>query len=657
MLLSVVIVNYNVRYFLEQCLHSVFKSGKNIDIEVFVVDNQSVDGSADMVREKFPMVQLIVNQENAGFSKANNQAIKKARGRYILLLNPDTVVEDDTLQAVTGFMESHPDAGALGVKMLDGQGRFLPESKRGLPTPGVAFCKIFGLSALFPKSKLFSKYHLGYLDKDKCHVVDVLSGAFMLIRKEALEKTGLLDESFFMYGEDVDLSHRITKAGYKNYYYPGTRIIHYKGESTRKSSVNYVLVFYNAMIIFARKHFSHKNARIFSLLINMAVYFRAMIAILSRFIQRIFWPVTDAILIYGGFYYLKNYWGHQVFAVESAYYPPEYMHFIVPAYIFFWLSSVYINGGYDHPHRLFRIVRGVGFGTVAILVIYALLPIHLRFSRALILLGSMWALFSMMLTRTLHTLFKYKSLHLSAPVNKRVLIAGDGKEAGRILNMLRQSGNTSFIGLVSLEGEKPDEEGYLGTIRQINEIIDIYRINEVIFCAENMSSQKIIDHMSDLQSKQVLFKIAPPESLYIIGSNSIDTFGDLFTVNINAVNLPSNKRNKRLFDLSLSVLLLVTLPFQLIIQKYRWGFLGNLVRVFAGQLSWVGYHHTARKSKLPPLKKGVLRPGDAISTIDLQNDTMNNLNNLYARDYKVENDLRICVNAFRMLGKHPGNTP
>lgn len=657
MLLSVVIVNYNVRYFLEQCLHSVFKSGKNIDIEVFVVDNQSVDGSADMVREKFPMVQLIVNQENAGFSKANNQAIKKARGRYILLLNPDTVVEDDTLQAVTGFMESHPDAGALGVKMLDGQGRFLPESKRGLPTPGVAFCKIFGLSALFPKSKLFSKYHLGYLDKDKCHVVDVLSGAFMLIRKEALKKTGLLDESFFMYGEDVDLSHRITKAGYKNYYYPGTRIIHYKGESTRKSSVNYVLVFYNAMIIFARKHFSHKNARIFSLLINMAVYFRAMIAILSRFIQRIFWPVTDAILIYGGFYYLKNYWGHQVFAVESAYYPPEYMHFIVPAYIFFWLSSVYINGGYDHPHRLFRIVRGVGFGTVAILVIYALLPIHLRFSRALILLGSMWALFSMMLTRTLHTLFKYKSLHLSAPVNKRVLIAGDGKEAGRILNMLRQSGNTSFIGLVSLEGEKPDEEGYLGTIRQINEIIDIYRINEVIFCAENMSSQKIIDHMSDLQSKQVLFKIAPPESLYIIGSNSIDTFGDLFTVNINAVNLPSNKRNKRLFDLSLSVLLLVTLPFQLIIQKYRWGFLGNLVRVFAGQLSWVGYHHTARKSKLPPLKKGVLRPGDAISTIDLQNDTMNNLNNLYARDYKVENDLRICVNAFRMLGKHPGNTP
>lgn len=657
MLLSVVIVNYNVRYFLEQCLHSVFKSGKNIDIEVFVVDNQSVDGSADMVREKFPMVQLIVNQENAGFSKANNQAIKKARGRYILLLNPDTVVEDDTLPAVTGFMESHPDAGALGVKMLDGQGRFLPESKRGLPTPGVAFCKIFGLSALFPKSKLFSKYHLGYLDKDKCHVVDVLSGAFMLIRKEALEKTGLLDESFFMYGEDVDLSHRITKAGYKNYYYPGTRIIHYKGESTRKSSVNYVLVFYNAMIIFARKHFSHKNARIFSLLINMAVYFRAMIAILSRFIQRIFWPVTDAILIYGGFYYLKNYWGHQVFAVESAYYPPEYMHFIVPAYIFFWLSSVYINGGYDHPHRLFRIVRGVGFGTVAILVIYALLPIHLRFSRALILLGSMWALFSMMLTRTLHTLFKYKSLHLSAPVNKRVLIAGDGKEAGRILNMLRQSGNTSFIGLVSLEGEKPDEEGYLGTIRQINEIIDIYRINEVIFCAENMSSQKIIDHMSDLQSKQVLFKIAPPESLYIIGSNSIDTFGDLFTVNINAVNLPSNKRNKRLFDLSLSVLLLVTLPFQLIIQKYRWGFLGNLVRVFAGQLSWVGYHHTARKSKLPPLKKGVLRPGDAISTIDLQNDTMNNLNNLYARDYKVENDLRICVNAFRMLGKHPGNTP
>lgn len=651
MQLSVVIVNYNVQYFLEQCLHSVFKSGQRLEMEVFVVDNQSVDGSVEMVRQKFPQVKLIANKENQGFSKANNQAIRKAAGRYILLLNPDTVVEDDTLPGVVDFMEKHPEAGALGVKMLDGQGRFLPESKRGLPTPGVAFCKIFGLSCLFPKSRVFGKYHLGYLDNDKTHQVDVLSGAFMLLRKEALEKTGLLDEAFFMYGEDIDLSHRITKAGYKNYYYPGTRIIHYKGESTKKSSVNYVLVFYNAMIIFAQKHFSQNNARIFSMFINLAVYFRAMIAILSRFFQRIFWPVIDAALIYGGFYYLKNYWGHQVFAVESAYYPPEFMRFIVPAYILFWLSAVYISGGYDRPVRLFRIVRGIGLGTIAILVIYALLPVHLRFSRALILLGSVWSLFSMILTRTVCTLIKHKTLHISTSANKRVLIAGDGQEAARILKMLRQAGNTSFIGLVSLKDKKPDSEGYLGTIRQINEIIDIYRINEVIFCAGDMPSQTIIDHMSELQSKQVLFKIAPPESLYIIGSNSIDTFGDLFTINVNAVNLPANKRNKRLFDLAVSLFMIITFPFQLLIQKNRWGFLKNLIKVLAGKMSWVGYHQTPNVSKLPQLKQSVLSPGDALTGKTLEDNTLENLNNLYAKDYKLENDLQICMKGYRNLGR------
>ncbi len=653
MQLSIVIVNYNVKYFLEQCLLSVFKSGQGLEMEVFVVDNQSVDGSVEMVRKKFPRVKLIVNKENQGFSKANNQAIRQARGRYILLLNPDTVVEDDTLPGVVDFMDKHPKAGALGVKMLDGQGRFLPESKRGLPTPGVAFCKIFGLSALFPKSRIFGRYHLGYLDNDTTHEVDVLSGAFMLLRKEALEKTGLLDESFFMYGEDIDLSHRITKAGYKNYYYPGTRIIHYKGESTKKSSVNYVLVFYNAMIIFARKHFSQNNARVFSMLINLAVYFRAMIAILSRFSRRIFWPVIDAALIFGGFYYLKNYWGHQVFAVESAYYPPEFMRFFVPAYIFIWLSAVYISGGYDRPVRLFRIVRGIGLGTIAILVIYALLPVHLRFSRALILLGSVWSLFSMTLTRTTGTLIKHKTLHISTLVNKRVLIAGDGQEAARILKMLRQGGNTSFIGLVSLKEKKPDSEGYLGTIRQINELIDIYRINEVIFCAGDMPSQTIIDHMSKLQSKQVLFKIAPPESLYIIGSNSIDTFDDLFTINVNAINLPANKRNKRLFDLAVSLFLTVTIPFQLLIQKNRWGFIKNLIKVLSGRISWVGYHQTSNVGKLPPLKQGVLSPGDVIAGKTPHDNTLENLNNLYAKDYKLENDLQIWMKGYRNLGRNP----
>ena len=254
--LSVIIVNYNVEYFLEQCLNSVFQATKDLKIEVFVVDNNSIDGSVKMIKERFQSVHLIENKTNNGFSKANNQAIKIANGTHILLLNPDTVIEENTFQKVVSFMNDNPKAGGLGVRMVDGKGNFLPESKRGLPTPGVAFYKIFGLSMLFPKSRLFGAYHLGYLKEHEINKVDVLSGAFMLIRKELIEKIGLLDESFFMYGEDIDFSYRITQAGYDNYYYPDTTIIHYKGESTKKSSVNYVFIFYKAMVIFAKKHFS-----------------------------------------------------------------------------------------------------------------------------------------------------------------------------------------------------------------------------------------------------------------------------------------------------------------------------------------------------------------------------------------------------------------
>ena len=199
-----------------------------------MVDNNSVDGSVSLVKEKFPEVIIIENKDNFGFSYANNQAIKLAEGEYILLLNPDTVVEEQTFEKVIGFMDNTPDAGGLGVKMIDGKGNFLAESKRGLPSPWVAFYRIFGISRLFPKSKRFGKYHLSYLDETQIHSVDVLAGAFMLVRKSVFDKIGLLDETFFMYGEDIDLSYRITLAGYKNYYFPETTIIHYKGESTKK---------------------------------------------------------------------------------------------------------------------------------------------------------------------------------------------------------------------------------------------------------------------------------------------------------------------------------------------------------------------------------------------------------------------------------------
>jgi GT2 family glycosyltransferase len=324
-------------------LQSVFKAIQNIEAEVWVVDNNSVDGSIAMIKEKFTNVKLIASKDNLGFSRGNNLAIKQSKGEYTLLLNPDTLVEEDTFEKVIRFMDSNPIAGGLGVKMVDGKGNFLPESKRSLPTPSVAFYKIFGLSSLFPKSKRFGKYHCGNLDKNKNHEIEILSGAFMLMRKEALDKVGLLDEDFFMYGEDIDLSYRLIKRGYKNYYFSDTRIIHYKGESTKKSSVNYVFVFYNAMIIFAKKHFSSKNASIFSFLIKIAIYFRASIAILNRVRKILTLPVLDALLLLGGILAFKNIWESKI---KGFSYPNELLFYFIPAITGIILLSVALFGGY-----------------------------------------------------------------------------------------------------------------------------------------------------------------------------------------------------------------------------------------------------------------------------------------------------------------------
>jgi GT2 family glycosyltransferase len=282
MKLSIVIVNYNVKYFLEQCLDSVSRATENIAAEILVVDNHSSDGSVEHLTLRFPNVIFIANRENTGFSRANNQAITQTQGEYILLLNPDTIVGENSLINVCRFMDEHPEAGAVGVKMLDGYGKFLPESKRGFPSPWNSFCRLSGLSKLFPRSKCFGGYHLKFLDNNTVHPVDILAGAFMLVRKEAIEKSGGLDECFFMYGEDIDWSYRIACSGYTNYYFPEP-IVHYKGESTKKD-IQYVKHFYEAMLLFFNKHYPHSN-RFFKLLIHLAIVASGAASALQKIIN------------------------------------------------------------------------------------------------------------------------------------------------------------------------------------------------------------------------------------------------------------------------------------------------------------------------------------------------------------------------------------
>ena len=276
MKLSVIIVNYKVKHYLEQCLRSVAEASRGIAVEVIVVDNASGDGSVEYLRERFPDVTIIASEENLGFARANNLAIRNSRGQYVLLLNPDTIVAEETFRDFITFMDSTPDAGGCGAYMLHTDGSFAPESRRGLPTPFVAFCKMSGLASLLPKSRTFGRYYMRYLNENEVNRIEIMSGAFMFLRRDALDKAGLLDEDFFMYGEDIDLSYRILKAGYNNYFLP-SRILHYKGESTVKSSYRYVHTFYRAMELFFNKHYAHYSI-LLSLPIKLAIWGRAMLA-------------------------------------------------------------------------------------------------------------------------------------------------------------------------------------------------------------------------------------------------------------------------------------------------------------------------------------------------------------------------------------------
>lgn len=615
---------------------------------MFVVDNNSVDGSVALIKKKFPEVKLIVNTVNTGFSVANNQAIKLAQGKYVLLLNPDTVVQEDTFKKTLAFMETHPEAGGLGIKMLDGKGNFLPESKRGLPTPSVAFYKIFGLAKLFPKSEKFGQYHLTYLNKNKNHQVDILSGAFMLMRKDALNKVGLLDETFFMYGEDIDLSFRITQGGYKNYYFAESSIIHYKGESTKKSSVNYVLVFYKAMAIFAEKHFSKKHARTFHILIYFAIYLRAAAAIFGRLIKQLFFPALDFILILLGLYFCKNLYEIN-FKLYPNFYSSEILKLFFPLYTLIWMFFTYLSGGYDVPLRMWKIIRGVMAGSAFILILYSLLPEYYRFSRALILIGSAYTLLIYVLTRLVFHLLKIKKFKLGGINNyARIAIIGSEKEFIRVNSLLKQTKiNAEFTGFVSTENNGVKNEFYIGPFHQINEIIDVHHVREIIFCARDISSGEIIDKMVTLVTKGVEFKIAPPESLSIIGSSNIDTAGDLYVIDINNVGRPENRRKKRLLDLTVSFILIVFVWFFIWFQKNKVGFVANCFKVMFGIYSWVGYGKAKRKD-LPSIKPSVLSPALGLSS--LSDERINRALLNYSKDYKIENDFKIIYTNFSKLG-------
>lgn len=643
--LAVIIVNYNVKYFLKQCLESVMNSDCLETLEVFVVDNNSKDGSIEMVKESFPTVKCIANKDNVGFSTANNQAIKESFSEYVVLLNPDTLVKSTTFSKVIEFMDNTPEAGGLGVKMIDGNGNFLPESKRGLPTPEVAFYKIFGLSRLFPKSKKYGRYHLGYLSNDENHKVDVLSGAFMMMRKETLDKVGLLDEDFFMYGEDIDLSYRITQGGYKNYYFADTTIVHYKGESTKKSSVNYVFVFYKAMAIFAKKHFETSKASLFSKLIKVAIFFSASIAIVKRFFSLFFLPIIDFCTVFFGLHVAKYVYQSE----QGLYHQPQLINVSFIIYSLIILICLFFAGGYDKPVKIQKVINGIVIGSAFNALVYFFLKQNFYFSISGAILGISIIMVGLTLVRWILHFFKIKKYKINF-FRKNIAIIGNKKESEKVNNLVEHTQlYSSVIGTISPQINEQEE--YLGNINQLAKLKDKYKINEAIFCSENVNYDVVIDTLVAFNKENIQFKLANTQEMFILGSTDNNTSGELHTINVLGIESTQNKRLKRLLDFSFSIKALLFSPLLILFQQNKKNYFSNVFSVLFGKKSWVGYWKQNSDKELPIIKSGILSSGDTISNeMNKENVIPYQLNITYAKNYSFWKDVMIIKNSLNKLG-------
>ena len=626
MRLGIVIVNYNVKYFLRQCLSSVYGSdlaledGSQLELEVWVVDNDSVDGSVEMVRSEFPQVHLIENKENVGFARANNQALTQCKGESLLLLNPDTVVESDTFVRCIDFMRTHPDAGGLTVKMVDGDGRFLKESKRGFPTPEASFYKISGLIRLFPHSRRIAAYYMGHLPENEVNEIEIMPGAFLMVSREAYDKIGGLDESYFMYGEDIDYSWRIHLAGFKNYYLPLTHIIHYKGESTKRGSMNYVYTFYNAMSIFVGRYFSGSNARMFNALLRMAIWLRASLAWAKRIGGRLAVPLLDFGVAYGGFLLIKRLWA-ELWANNIDYYPPEYTYLVMPLYVLILMCSSWLAGGYDKPLRPWKIVKGMGIGLLLLLSFYSLLDEHQRYSRMLLVAGGTWTLLSTLLVRTVLGALGLKGYARYARRRGNVLVVGSEAETERVRQLYAQMGASG----TDIIAERPREAHHL------QDLIRIEKVDEVVFCGADIELKDIISLMATLRTTGVEYKIAPENGDYVIGSNSILSRESLFLDDLETISTDSCRRNKRLFDLGSTLLLLLLSPVLFWFQRRKKDYFRDCLRVLGGRWSWVGYRG----------RKGIFSPADLApgASPELQERLLLR----YMRHYKTSTDASLLL--------------
>ncbi|MBI5215665.1 MAG: glycosyltransferase [Ignavibacteriae bacterium] len=589
MQISVIIVNYNVRAFLENCLVSVFKSLESIESEVVVVDNASDDGSVEMIRQKFPHVQLIANAENVGFGAANNQAAKEAKGEFLFLLNPDTIVQENTFRVMFDFFRQHPEEGLAGCKVLNSDGTLQLACRRSFPTPWIAFTKIIGLSSLAPNSAFVSKYNLTYLSPDETYEVDAVSGSCMMIPKSMYDSVGGFDEQFFMYGEDLDICYRVQQAGKKVFYVHATQIIHYKGESVRRSDINEVRIFYQAMRLFVQKHFRY--GFIAKLFLGFGIAVREWFALFEKHALMFSAMLFDYVLVIASWFA-----GEWLRFDEVFHFPPYAYPALLTVPPLLTIGTLFLSDVYTaRKHSFGRTVN-------AIVISYILLSAltfffnEYAFSRFVLLIAGVIS--SILLTGWRVVL---RSRQTGEMFSKRTLVVGTGASSLELLSKLKTKNQHGYeiIGFIDSDrkriGEEVDGIEILGSIETIGRVIQQHNISEVIFSNNSLSYSEMLSVISNSSDRAVNYRLVPNSMEVIIGKTHIDELNDLPLVDIEYnINRLPNRVVKRTVDIVFSFLfLLLWYPFARRHSTAK----ENLPKVFSGEMSLVGIVVTENNRK------------------------------------------------------------
>ena len=673
--LSVIIVNYNVRQFLENALASVKRALEGLQGEIIVVDNASTDGSAEMIRSKFPDVTVIENRENVGFARANNTGLKLSRGRYFLLINPDTIVQEDTIHVMLRFFAEHPDAGLAGCKILNPDGSFQLPCRRSIPTPWVAFTKIFGLSAIFPKSRLFGRYNLTYLDPDESYPVDAVSGSFMMMSRETYEKVGGLDESFFMYGEDLDWCYRVSRAGFTVYYVHSTKIVHFKGESTKRSEIDEIKLFYEAMQLFVKKHFNRSST--VRLFLSVGIFLRGMMASLGRSGWPIILTLVDSILV------------DVALLLSALIYFGDFLHFarnanpvvwVVPALVVvvtMFFSGLYTTNRFSVSRAGVSVI--VSYVIISALVYFAK---EVAYSRAVVLISGFlnmillpgWRLGAIALGRVGGQHQGRRSLF-----GRRTVIVGTGPSGQEVLRKLRArvDGGYDVLGFISLSskeiGDRVAGVEVIGSMDNVGKVINEKRVGEIIFSTDGISYTDILSVIARSNNRSVNFRLVPSSLEAIIGKTRIDQLDVIPLVEIEYnIHRPANRIVKRMFDIGVSgILLLLVYPCVRIITAVsgrRDG--GALIRsvtllpqVFSGRLSLVGLplkptdtgSGTAAAGEDPGNRylgpRGLTGLVQINAREDVSHEEIERYELYYAKNQSLALDLEILLKSFLLLIK------